>query len=223
VTDRRRRRQPAANAKRGPPLGEGEVGSPHVGSARGLDRLVTFLDAVVAIAITLLVLPLVELAGEDDPPSSVGGLLESHAVELGAFALSFAVIARLWLVHHGLFEHASAYDRALVLLNVAWASSIVLLPFATQLVVEFGDDRGAVATYVGCMAASSILLTAMTWHLARRPQLRRDNARLDPVGATGTTIALLMALLLGVAGLGYWPLLLLTVDARITELVRRRR
>jgi uncharacterized membrane protein len=31
---------------------------------RGLDRLVTFLDAVVAIAITLLVLPLVELLGE---------------------------------------------------------------------------------------------------------------------------------------------------------------
>ena len=31
---------------------------------RGLDRLVTFLDAVVAIAITLLVLPLVEVLGE---------------------------------------------------------------------------------------------------------------------------------------------------------------
>jgi uncharacterized membrane protein len=30
---------------------------------RGLDRFVTFLDAVVAIAITLLVLPLVDVLG----------------------------------------------------------------------------------------------------------------------------------------------------------------
>ena len=31
---------------------------------RGLDRVLTFVDAVVAIAITLLVLPLAELAPE---------------------------------------------------------------------------------------------------------------------------------------------------------------
>ncbi|MEK6437776.1 hypothetical protein [Pseudonocardia sp. T1-2H] len=34
---------------------------------RGLDRFVTFLDAVVAIAITLLVLPLVDVLGGRKP------------------------------------------------------------------------------------------------------------------------------------------------------------
>ena len=198
-----------------------QVGSPVVGTTRGLHRLVTFLDAVVAIAITLLVLPLVEAAGENDVPRSVGALLDAHAYQIGAFGLSFAVVARLWLVHHGLFEHASACDRRVVLLNLLWAATIVLLPFVTQLVARFGDDRGAVTAYIGCMASSSFLLTVMTWHLARRPKLLREGARPDPVRATGTTAAFVVALVLGVAGLGYWPLLLLAVDGRLTELVRR--
>jgi uncharacterized membrane protein len=132
-------------------------------------------------------------------------------------------IARLWLAHHGLYEHVSAYDRALVLLNLAWAATIVVLPFATQLVVQFGTDRGAVVSYVGCLAVSSCLLTAMTWHLARQPDLLRESAQLDPARFAGTSVAFVVALALGAAGLGYWPLLLLTVDGRITDLLRRRR
>lgn len=36
---------------------------------RGLDRFITFLDAVVAIAITLLVLPLAEVLGGEYRPA----------------------------------------------------------------------------------------------------------------------------------------------------------
>jgi uncharacterized membrane protein len=75
-----------------------------VRSERGLDRFVTFLDAVVAIAITLLVLPLVELLHGSDPQTSLSRLLTEEAGTFGAFLLSFAVIARLWLAHHRLVE-----------------------------------------------------------------------------------------------------------------------
>src|SRR3712207_2209345 len=67
---------------------------------RGLDRLVTFLDAVVAIAITLLVLPLVDVIPDEGRDVDLGALLADEAGRFGAFALSFAVIAQLWLVHH---------------------------------------------------------------------------------------------------------------------------
>jgi hypothetical protein len=46
-----------------------------VGTERGLDRFVTFLDAVVAIAITLLVLPLTELLRGSKPGDSLGSVL----------------------------------------------------------------------------------------------------------------------------------------------------
>lgn len=63
---------------------------------RDLDRLLTFVDAVVAIAITLLGLPLAEAAaGLGD--RSVAELLQDQADHLFGFALSFAVIARLWV------------------------------------------------------------------------------------------------------------------------------
>ena len=67
---------------------------------RNFDRLLTFVDAIVAIAITLLVLPLVELAPEVRDGGSVADLLREHADELGAFVLSFYVIARIWLSQH---------------------------------------------------------------------------------------------------------------------------
>lgn len=40
--------------------------------SRDLERFITFIDAIVAIAITLLVLPLVDLATEIEPGAAVG-------------------------------------------------------------------------------------------------------------------------------------------------------
>ena len=57
---------------------------------RGLDRFLTFVDAVVAIAITLLVLPLADLAPEVGD-GSVTDLLREHDNEILAFFLSFLV------------------------------------------------------------------------------------------------------------------------------------
>src|SRR5918998_5814172 len=71
---------------------------------RGLDRLVTFLDAVVAIAITLLVLPLVDVLPDEGGTVPLGDLLAEEARRFVTFLLSFAVIAQLWLVHHRLVE-----------------------------------------------------------------------------------------------------------------------
>jgi hypothetical protein len=58
-------------------------------------------------------------------------VLTDEAGQFGAFFLSFAVIARLWLAHHRLVESVGAYDRAFVLVNLLWILTIVVLPFAT--------------------------------------------------------------------------------------------
>jgi uncharacterized membrane protein len=196
-----------------------------VRTERGLDRLITFLDAVVAIAITLLVLPLIEVLGEG-AGDDLGAVLVDHGAQFGAFALSFVVIGRLWLGHHRLIESAGAYDVLFLWVNLTWAFTIVVLPFSTQVIAEFGTDRLSVAIYIGTVAASSAATTVLTLLLRRRPGLRRvdvgaADVELAPIAVT--TGLLVLALVFGVAfrAVNFYALFLLFLSGPVERLVRR--
>jgi uncharacterized membrane protein len=198
-----------------------------VRTERGLDRLVTFLDAVVAIAITLLVLPLMEVLGQGGT-DDLGGLLADHRAQFGAFALSFVVIARLWLAHHRLVEAVGGYDLPFVWANLAWAFTIVFLPFSTQVVAEFHTDRLSVGLYVATIAASSAVTTLLTVLVRRRPELRREGVAAADVDLTPSAVAtalFVLALVLGVAfrAVNFFALFLLLLSGPAERLVHRVR
>jgi len=197
-----------------------------VRTERGLDRFVTFLDAVVAIAITLLVLPLAEVLQDVDPGESLGGVLSDEAGQFFAFFLSFAVIARFWLVHHRIVEGIGAYDVPFLLLNLLWILTIVLLPFATQVVGGFPPEPLAVLIYIGTITLSSACLAAITFHVWRRPTLRRhaDESPAAPWAALSTTGLLVLALLIGTLSrrVNYGALLLLLLSVPVESWLRRR-
>lgn len=194
---------------------------------RGLDRLITFVDAVVAIAITLLVLPLVEVLRRPAPDMDLAAVLAEDAAQFGAFLLSFAVVARLWLAHHRLVERVGAYDSAFVLVNLGWALTVVLLPFATQVLAVYGTDRLAIATYIGTMTASSACLSVLSVLVWQRPFLRRagpDTPPNPPRASLVTTGTLVLALLIGVLipAINYWALLLLFLTGPVEGRLHRR-
>jgi uncharacterized membrane protein len=194
---------------------------------RGLDRLITFLDAVVAIAITLLVLPLVDVLPDEASTVSLGDLLADERRRFTAFALSFAVIAQLWLVHHRIVEQVGSYDRPFVLVNLLWTLTIVLLPFATEVASVYDDERLAIGIYIGTMTVSSACLTLLTLLLVRRPYLRRAGAERpedDLPNGLLTTCTFVLALVLGVAvpAIGYLALLLLFLTEPVRRLLARR-
>jgi uncharacterized membrane protein len=199
-----------------------------VRTTRGLERFVTFLDAITAIAITLLILPLVDIATTADARSSLGELLRASDTQVFSFLLSFAVIARFWSVHHALFERVAAYDDTIRVCSLVWALTIAVLPFPTQLVAVYGSsDRGVIALYIGLLVLSSACLTVSSWHLSRQPALQREGLtreELSPVVAVTTTLLFVAALVLGVAfpGLSYYPLLLLFLTRPIIRMWERR-
>jgi uncharacterized membrane protein len=108
-------------------------------------RIVAFSDGVFAIAITLLVLNLEishRLAGGE-----IAGALWDQRENLLAYAISFAVIGRFWLVHHRFFGEVTAFDGRLIALNLFYLSWIVLLPFSSEVLGTYGGHAAAVVLY----------------------------------------------------------------------------
>jgi uncharacterized membrane protein len=196
-----------------------------VPSQRGLDRIVLFTDAVVAIACTLLVLPLVDLATQD-AGVPVGRLLSDHVGQFGAFALSFTVIARLWVAHHRLFERVGAYDSVVIWLTLIWLFTVAFLPFPTAILAT-QSGHGASMLYVGTLLVSSVALASSDAWVSAHPALQRTDepdTMADP--PHWTTAALFVAAFTVTATLpraSVWPLLLLLLTGPIDAMRRRRR
>ena len=193
---------------------------------RGLDRLVNFSDATVAIAITILLLPLVDVAVEIEE-ETLGELLSSNIGTIIAFAATFAVIARLWTAHHRIFEAATDYDNGAIWINFLWLASIVVMPF-TANVLAHSDlaDPSVNALYVGTMMLSSIALLWLVIHLRRHPSLTasgaRKNLRVRETTVTAVTFAVVLVLSVIFPRVGiYWLLLLIPVGV-VTGVLRRR-
>ncbi len=193
--------------------------SEQVERSRDLERFLTFIDAVVAIAITLLVLPLVDVAGELAQGGSVTRLLRDHAPELYGFLLSFWVIARVWMAQHRVLRPVVAADPVLIRAMLAWVLMIVVLPFPTALVAEAGHQPATKVLYIGTMLLSSVLLAVMARRIDRTPAIRDSDDTADPVGSwvTAAVMAVALALSLAVPATSYWPLLLLLLSDQLVH------
>jgi uncharacterized membrane protein len=199
-----------------------------VQSETGLRRLTNFADAVVAIAITLLILPLVDSAssiGHD----SVSGFLHHNETKLLAFFLSFFVIGRLWWGQHQVYERVSSYNSLLVAGMSLWLLTIVFLPFPTELLssANHGSEAASHAIYVGTLLVAALAGLVQRVAIVHWPDLQTGEARgsvlLYPsvIFAALIGAAFVIALLLPANGL--WALLLLLLSSPLERLVARRR
>ncbi|HYJ22283.1 MAG TPA: TMEM175 family protein [Solirubrobacterales bacterium] len=120
-------------------------------------RIVAFSDGVFAIAITLLVLALdipEHLQGE-----SVADALWDQRENLLAYALSFAVIGRFWVVHHRIFSQVTGFDGRLLALNIFYLAWIVLIPFSSKVLGDHGGETATVVLYA--VNLSGVILTGL--------------------------------------------------------------
>jgi uncharacterized membrane protein len=135
-------------------------------------RIVAFSDGVFSIAITLLVLNIAIEKGLTE--GQIDNALWDQRDTFFAYAISFAVIGRFWLVHHRFFGEVKAFDGRLISLNLIYLGSVVLIPFSSELLGEYGGTTTAVVFYSVNLAL--VVLIGLLMHVDGR---RRGLTKID--------------------------------------------
>jgi uncharacterized membrane protein len=170
-------------------------------------RIVAFSDGVFAIAITLLVLSLnvpEHLHGE-----SLGSALWDQRQDLFAYAISFAVIGRFWVIHHRFFADVVGFDGRLLALNILYLAWIVLIPFSSEVLGDHGGEADAVVLYAVNLAVVAVLgwLMAFDAHRSGLAEIGPREEREFRVRAFFVAIVFLASVPLALVSPGLAPFL----------------
>ena len=227
-------RRPGAGGREETPEGGG--GSEAKGS--GTDRIFpgerakAYADAVVAIAMTLLILPLMESAAElGADAEGAGSWFSEHSGQIITFLISFFIIGLFWLGHHRVFSRVVKTSSGLLWLTLLWLLTIVWLPVATALTGRTSHgERTIVLVYIGSMSATAVVWLLIRVYLARHPELHGVPGASSRDGVADALANVILFLIAGVVAalvpnVGYYALILLALAGvahrALTPLLRR--
>lgn len=145
------------------------------GDGLEFDRVTFFSDAVYAIAMTLLIVPIEapELTEEDG--ASVSALW--HAIRelvpgLFSFFLAFWLLGFFWIAHHGFVASLRAVDAKFIGLNLVYLAFVASLPFPSSLVGKYQENPVSVVMFASSLILVSAMETVLFVH-AHRAGLRK--------------------------------------------------
>lgn len=190
------------------------------------ERLVAFTDAVMAVAITLLVLDLKLPEGISD--ADLYGALAGQSHTLWCYLLSFLVIGLLWMAHHNQFAHIERIDGKLMWLNLFYLMAVGLIPFVTSVMSDHATPLPTML-YAAVLTACCALSAAMWGYASRDPELMSPDVPVSLRRAgviTPLLTAAVFAVSIGVAYLygsaaGQWTWLLAAVAGPIADRLSR--
>ncbi|MFD4791089.1 TMEM175 family protein, partial [Streptomyces sp. NPDC058459] len=133
--------------------------------ARNLARLITLSDGIFAIAMTLLVLDIHVTGGLD--AAGFRHMVYDLLPHIGAYALSFAILAGFWRDHRRILRLAHRVEGLSLRLALAGLGAIALLPFPTTLLSEYASEPLAVALYSATVIVIDLLQLALLLTLRR--------------------------------------------------------
>lgn len=159
---------------------------PLLHSGRALDRLINFTDAVIAVAITVLVLPIVDLRAQGGE-KTVWAIISDNSGQIITFIFTFVVVAVMWRVHNRVFNRLAGFDNVIFWFNLVWLLAIAFLPWSSVMYGVGVDDAsggsnlelwsggegfgGAGLLYWSNLALASFTASLISWHAHRNPTL----------------------------------------------------
>jgi TMEM175 potassium channel family protein len=129
------------------------------------NRLESFSDGVLAVAITLLVLSIEVPA----PGGRLGHELLRQWPQYAAYATSFLTIGIIWVNHHAMISRLRSADHSILMLNLILLLTIGLIPFGTALLATYlreGHGQNlAAGVYGGVLLAMAVAFATLNWHI----------------------------------------------------------
>lgn len=137
---------------------------------RGLEfaRVATFIDAVYAIALTLIAVELrppplnVQDVGQDGG-RALWDALNHMAPEIIIFFIAFAVMGSYWLASHRFFAGLRSVDSRFVFWVLPYLAFVAFLPFPAAMMGNYSENPVAVASFAVTVAAVSFLEWCLLW------------------------------------------------------------
>lgn len=186
--NRRGRRAPAGAAEADGPM------------QLGLERIVFFSDAVMAIAITLLAVDirvpeLSRFAAASELPLRLGEL----NTQIMSFVISFVVIGIYWMAHHRYFALIRRYDSGLLMINLLFLLFIAALPFIASLLGHYPFLSLGVIPYAVDVSAIGLSIGALWAYATHSHRLVDDNMdgrliRLLTIRPLGPTVIFIVSI-----------------------------
>lgn len=155
------------------------------------ERVAALFDGIVAITATLLILNIeVAKAGPELTLADLRATLPS----IGHWAVSFVMVGVIWSEFHFVFAHSRRWDGGLLFVTFGQIAAISLIPFAADLVGEYGGSVLAAVVFSAVMAANGLLVSANIYILQKKSHLHVDetaSSRLERRGYAQTLIYVL--------------------------------
>jgi uncharacterized membrane protein len=165
-----------------------------------LARLITLVDGVFAVAMTLLVLDLKLPSGTSNLFGALKQLIPSFVV----YIIVFASIAGYWTIHHGTFHYITHGDGKLMVLSLVNLLFITVFPLAASIVGAHPREPLATA----CLSLNCFCYCISAWgiwsYVAVNSQLvqseyglhrLREIKKIMLAGAIGLALAIPLAFL----------------------------
>jgi uncharacterized membrane protein len=176
-----------------------DVEPPEAGATLSTSRMEALSDAVIAIAITLLVLDV----AVRPPGSPLDQFLRGWPSYL-AYLVSFVTIGGAWIGHNALTARLKRTDPVLLRLNLLFLLFVAFLPFPTRMVADAltqGTDaeRVAAAVYGVTLLAIRLVFFAMDVYTRREHLVSRGAGDADLQEARRRLRASVVGYVLGIA------------------------
>jgi uncharacterized membrane protein len=209
-----------------------EIRTRPANEALGLERIMFFSDAVMAIAITLLA---IDLKVPEIAASAAAAELPRSLSELGpqflSFLISFFVIGIYWMSHHRYFRFIKRYDGGLIVLNLLFLLFIVLMPFVASLFGQYYYLPLGMSVYAAAVAATGLSMGALWWYASYRYRLVDEHLDKQFIRARSLAMAVPLLFLVSIPfaffsrtlAIAIWCMLPLVSFAILKVSERRRR